>query len=149
MKTRVVLAIILLVVFLSGTGMVGAEMLNTATKQANEAPSCLGQRLVGEFEYALLPDSSALTKDGEVVQSVRCNYSMSTKASHPAGPGRISGMAITIDYACPAETEANWKGKTANRPDAISSTSNSMLLRETGEFSSFTGDHTIQEKMFL
>ena len=90
MKTRVVLALMLLALFLSGAGIVNAERLDTLARQSgDEAPTCLGQRLVGDFDYQILPDSSSLGMNGDAVQSVICNYSMSTRAAHPAGPGQI------------------------------------------------------------
>lgn len=154
MKLRGILALILLALFLSGAGQVSAQKPHHDLRPGNvallqEVPQCLAVRILRDYDLEILTENSSLGFDGNQVVSVLCNYRISTKASHPAGAGLTSGMAITVNFACPAETEESWKSRTDNRPDAIARTSDSVLLREEREGTGFSGPFTVQERMFL
>ncbi len=111
----------------------------------------------GDFKVTVLPNSSAIGKGGGTNLELVCNYQVESNDNPPA----VSGMAITIDYACDQETQDSWNSKTGKRdqynPKAnppvtsgeVSRSSTSLLLREDGEVQSFVGTFTVQQKLFV
>jgi len=94
----------------------------------------------------VLAEYSSIGVDGNVVRSVICNY----RVEATAGAGALAGMAITIEYACPAQTAEAWKSKTeTRRRTEVKRTSTSLLLRESGNYDVYAGVFTVHEKLFL
>lgn len=61
-----------------------------------------------------------------------------------------AGLAVTIEYACAAETEAAWKSKTANRTkNVVSKSSTEVLVRELHSVSGYAGEFSGSEKLFI
>lgn len=155
MKTKGTFAFLLLALFISGAGRVGGADLHaspyshTQFQFTNEPANCaVPGLLTTQYEFEVLDDASSVSLENGVVRSVLCNYRIATTSAHPAGSGHISGMAITIEYACPTQTTDAFKGKTGPRDNEIARTPNSVITRESGEFTSFSGDRTVQERMF-
>ncbi len=154
-KSRCIPALVLLALLLSGGRMASGAGLRDGqaifmAPLADDTINCLAARLPGGFDYQVVEDASHATTQNGVLLSLVCNYILSTQDSNPAGPGHPSGAAITIDYACPEETKESWTSKTASaRDNEIARTDNSLLLHDSGEFTGFAGDFTVEEKMFL
>lgn len=61
-----------------------------------------------------------------------------------------AGVAVTIEYACGAETEAAWNAKTASRTkNVVSRTSTEVLVRQEHEVTGFAGSFDASEKLFI
>lgn len=66
-----------------------------------------------------------------------------------ANPGR-AGIAVTVEYACAAETEAAWQSKVGNRTkNVVSRSATEVLVREVRSVRSYAGEFTASEKLFL
>jgi hypothetical protein len=112
---------------------------------------------LGDLKLTVLQNSSNIGKSGGTNLELVCNYKVESNEKPPA----VSGMAITIDYACDQDTQNSWTGKTGKRdqydPKAnppvtsgeVSRSSTSLLLREDGLVDSFVGTFTVQERLFL
>lgn len=100
------------------------------------------------FELDNLPEHSSAYPKGAM-----CNYTMRSDE------GRSAGMAITVEYGCPAETEAAFQGKTGTRKKydrsadvrrgEVQRTATSLLLREDRSGEGYAGPFTVQQKMFV
>ncbi len=81
-----------------------------------------------------------------------CSYGVKelrSQGSGPAQPVTVGGFAVTVRYACAADTEASWTGK----PRDGAQVSDSQILftnkKSSGTYSVTNGNFTTQEKAFL
>lgn len=153
MKGKGILTLVLLSLVLSGGQHASAEE-SQATRygslawQSDVTVDCLMSSLPSEFDYEIVTEASGAGQAGDVLGSVLCNYILSTNNAHPDGSGLPSGMAITVEFSCPAETQERWTTKGSSRDTEIERTSNYVLLREGGEYQGYAGEFTLQERVF-
>lgn len=106
-----------------------------ASAQSND-PNCGTGRPDG---FEVLPDQSTAQIPAGNPTSFTCNLK-----------GNRAGIAVTVEYACAAETEASWQSKTANRTkNVVSRSATEVLVRENREVKSYAGTFDSSEKLFL
>jgi hypothetical protein len=81
---------------------------------------------------------------GPDTYGVLCNY---TRVNSDGGA--VGGIAITIEYTCPAAADAAWQSKAAGRTTYIEKTATKVVIREDGGFQVFSGFYELMEKAFL
>ncbi|MBI4259838.1 MAG: hypothetical protein HY658_04665 [Actinobacteria bacterium] len=96
------------------------------------------------FTRTVLADVSGVGEQvGEVYTSFLCNYGFTSTET-----GEMAGAAFTVEYACPDEVRQRFVDKTGQRENEVRRTDDEVLVRETGEFTSFTGAYSQQDRMW-
>ncbi len=114
-----------------------AALLVTSARQAHADPNCDSGMPEG---FRVLEEHSSPDVPRTNPSSFVCNLMK----------GGIAGLAVTIDYACAAETEASWSSKTANRTkNVVSRSSTEVLVREFRSGHGYAGDFEATEKLFI
>jgi hypothetical protein len=154
-KSKAILFLVLLSLALPGASRVKAGVLTVvaatvASPTLTLAIDCSARDMAGGYTFEILPQASDTQKDGTVLQTFLCNYTVHAHLQGTGGAEQLSGLAITIDYRCPDQTQQTWTSVTGSpRSNEVSRTSTSLLLRDTGTVQGFAGQFTVQEKLFL
>lgn len=114
-----------------------AALFVTSARDARADPNCDSGKPDG---FRVLAEHSSPDVPRSNPSSFVCNLMK----------GGIAGLAVTIDYACAAETEAAWQSKTASRTkNVVSKSSTEVLVREIRSGRGYAGDFEATEKLFI
>jgi ribosomal protein L40E len=150
-----ILLMILLLLALPGARKASGAALHhlhtgVSAPLADVTTDCLKPTLPPDYNFEVIPQASHVqAQDGNVLHTLLCNYIVKTKAPIAGGNQGLSGLAITIDFKCPPDTQSDWATKTSPRSNEVSRTPNSLLTRETGDVQGYAGSFTVEEKLFV